>query len=212
MRKDSFEAIAVSHSLLIPERKTMSENPKTTELEHPITICLDFDGLCNTYDGWKGKDELFEPLPGLQGFLEQLKIMGYEIAVFSTRPAKKLNAWFHRHLLLHLVDGFPDKKPPAVMYVDDRGFRFSGDFDEVLEEIKAYGTEPWWHPDCVMDRPRHDATVQLQLDTDKSLEGWVVVDAANATEEEFKARLQIGLRDLEQKILEASKRFFEPSA
>ena len=130
----------------------MSENPKTTEHMHPITICLDFDGVCNTYDGWKGKGELFKPLPGLEGFLVALKERGYQIFVFSTRGPEKLSQWFHLYGLNHLIDGYPIQKPPAVMYVDDRGFNFAGDFDEVLEEIDTHGTEPWWHEDCSTDR------------------------------------------------------------
>ena len=139
----------------------MSENPKTTEHTHPITICLDFDGVCNTYTGWEGDDELYEPQAGLRAFLERLKTMGYEIVVFSTRPAAVLSYWFHQHRLRHLIDGFPTSKPPAVMYVDDRGFNFSGDFDEVIDEIEAYGTEPWWHKLCWKDRPRESVTLNL---------------------------------------------------
>lgn len=122
----------------------MSEDPRTTEHKHPMTICLDFDGVCNTYDGWKGKNELFEPLPGLQVFLETLKIIGYEVLVFSTRPAHKLRDWFEVYGLLRLVDGFPETKPPAVAYIDDRGIRFQGSFDFLLAQLNFKGTEPWW--------------------------------------------------------------------
>ena len=122
----------------------MSEDPRTTEHPHPITICLDFDGVCNTYRGWKGKEELYEPAEGLTEFLEELKAQGYEVVVHSTRPPGKLKAWFKKHGLQELVDGFPQDKPPAVAYVDDRGIRFDGDFYKVLSYIGVRGTEPWW--------------------------------------------------------------------
>lgn len=122
----------------------MSEDPKTTEHKHPITICLDFDGVCNTYDGWKGEDELFEPLEGLEEFLVELKARGYQIFVFSTRGPEKLAQWFYEHWLDNLVDGFPITKPPAVAYVDDRAIGFDGDFGGVLDDLRR-GTEPWWH-------------------------------------------------------------------
>lgn len=122
----------------------MSEDPRTTEHKHPMTICLDFDGVCNTYRGWKGKEVLFEPAEGLTEFLQELKNRRYEVVVHSTRPAAKLKAWFKKHGLLGLVDGFPQDKPPAVAYVDDRGIRFLGSFDSLLHSIDLHGTEPWW--------------------------------------------------------------------
>ena len=35
-------------------------------------IFIDFDGVLNTYNGWKGSDELFEPMPNTKEFLINL--------------------------------------------------------------------------------------------------------------------------------------------
>lgn len=66
--------------------------------------------------------------------------------MFSTRPARVLEKWFEKWGLRDLVDKFPKEKPPAVAYVDDRGFRFNGDFQEILTQLQVRGTEPWWMP------------------------------------------------------------------
>lgn len=102
------------------------------------TICLDFDGVMNTYDGWKGEQELFEPRPGLKEFLERLSTGGYSVVVNSTRDSERVNAWLSLHGLNHLVIRVTDRKPPAVVYLDDRGVTFRGDFDEAFAAITNF--------------------------------------------------------------------------
>lgn len=102
------------------------------------TICLDFDGVMNTYDGWKGEHELFEPRPGLAEFLGRLKDAGFEVAVNSTRPAEMILAWLGRHGLGGLVKTVTDRKPPAVAYLDDRGVCFTGDFEAAFAAVVSF--------------------------------------------------------------------------
>jgi hypothetical protein len=102
------------------------------------TVCLDFDGVMNTYDGWKGEDELFEPKEGIKEFLDELKKEFGNIFIHTTRDDLKVTMWLMKH-------GFEDygiqvwnKKPPAILYIDDRGLKFNGDFKETLEQIKDF--------------------------------------------------------------------------
>lgn len=110
------------------------------------TICLDFDGVCNTYDGWKGELELFGPRDGLWDFIQSLIARGRRVAVSSTRPPERLQDWFERHfpdLREHIVSGdlyFPDKKPPADCYIDDRAVRFDGSFADILPFVLSFQT------------------------------------------------------------------------
>ena len=57
------------------------------------TVCIDFDGVLNTYDGWKGEDELFNPREKVEWFLKQLRQAGYEIVIHSTRTPSKIRKW-----------------------------------------------------------------------------------------------------------------------
>jgi len=105
------------------------------------TICLDCDGVCNMYDGWKGEDELFTPRPHLWDFISSLLNSDKRIAIFSTRSPEKLREWFQGFMpwtSAPIATGdlfFPDKKPPADCYIDDRAVRFNGSFEEILPQV-----------------------------------------------------------------------------
>lgn len=115
---------------------------------HTPTIALDFDGVINTYSGWEGEDELYEPRPGIEHFLKRLKQMDFEIAVYSTRGTDSIAEWMHEHELLGLVDEVTEgEKPPAVAYIDDRAVRFCGSFDSVIHRLKHGGLEAHWEND-----------------------------------------------------------------
>ncbi|MCL5743250.1 MAG: hypothetical protein M1541_04860 [Acidobacteria bacterium] len=104
----------------------------------PKTVCLDFDGVLNTYSGWKGPDELFDPRPGVRVFLEELNARGFCVVLHSTRDPEKLRAWLERYQLDHLVEDVRAIKPPAIAYVDDRGICFRGDYADVLLELEDF--------------------------------------------------------------------------
>jgi hypothetical protein len=106
------------------------------------TVCLDFDGVMNTYTGWKGEKELFEPREGLKDFLFNLNIRGWSIVVHSTRQSNRIYEWLKKHSLEEVPIEVVDKKPPAMAYVDDRGIRFDGDFNVVLNELEGF--QPFW--------------------------------------------------------------------
>jgi hypothetical protein len=108
------------------------------EIKRMKTVCLDFDGVMNTYDGWMGPEYLFEPREGLKEFLSKLNEAGFKIVVNSTRTAKSIYGWLDEHNLRMFVDLVTDTKPPAVAYIDDRGICFRGNFDEVFEQLLKF--------------------------------------------------------------------------
>jgi hypothetical protein len=120
--------------------KTAQDNKRNEEgnQEMSKTVCLDFDGVMNTYDGWKGPEYLFEPRQGLKEFLSKVNEAGFKIAVNSTRTAKSIYGWLDEHNLRIFVDLVTDTKPPAVAYIDDRGICFRGNFDEVFEQLLKF--------------------------------------------------------------------------
>lgn len=104
------------------------------------TICLDFDGVFNTYKGYDG-DNLGTPRPGLKEFLEQLT-QEYSITIFSVRRYSKIINWLTNYDLLNYVDNVTSYKVPAVAYIDDRAIQFKGDYQETLEQLKDF--KPYW--------------------------------------------------------------------
>ena len=98
--------------------------------------------------GWKGGTVIPDPpVPGAIEWLTKL-YDAYEIAILSTRTreagaADAMRGWLRDHgLAPEIVDriSFPRSKPPARVYIDDRGWRFEGTFPRI-EEIDAF--EPW---------------------------------------------------------------------
>ena len=114
------------------------------------TIALDFDGVLHHYlNGWLGETVLEMPTPDASSFCKKLKELGHSLIIFSTRATtdkgkKAIEDWL-------LLWDFPDKikvtavKPKAKLYIDDRGFRFDGKFDKVLDYIENENPtlEPW---------------------------------------------------------------------
>jgi len=104
-------------------------------------IFIDFDGVLNTYNGWKGNEELFEPLADTKEFLEKLS-KTYEIYIFTTREKGNVCKWLIRyHLEVYIAD-VTNKKEPAYVYIDDRALKFDGDYRKILEDIENF--KPHW--------------------------------------------------------------------
>lgn len=128
------------------------------------TICLDFDGVLHNFqEPWKGPTVIEgEPIPGMEEFLWDLHSVQklgqdtVEVAIFSTRneslegilAMKKWlllsfsRKWASNEVVGDFVNGlqFPTMKPPAIVYLDDRGMTFTGTFPDVKALLSF---EPW---------------------------------------------------------------------
>lgn len=106
-----------------------------------LTVCVDFDGVLNTYKGWRGEDELYEPRDDTALFLAHLADQ-YRVVVFTTRNCARVRTWLEKHGLYHYVAEVTSLKPPALAYVDDRAIQFNGDCGDVL--VQLAGFRPHW--------------------------------------------------------------------
>lgn len=114
------------------------------------TVSIDFDGVINSYkSGFIAIDKLPDPpVDGALEFIQSLINGGYRVAIFSTRNALAegrlaIMKYMRQHgLPNNVVDEleFPSEKPIAKLYIDDRGFHFTGVFP-TLEEIENF--VPW---------------------------------------------------------------------
>ena len=134
----------------------------------PKTICIDFDGVIHSYvSGWKGADQI--PDPPVEGAIEGLwrlvsdpeidvaiysarsgqpggieamrKWLNHWDSIFRTEAVHKRNElkWVGRRLISNVR--FPESKPPAICYVDDRGVPFTGDWSVITTDLKNF--KPW---------------------------------------------------------------------
>ena len=111
-----------------------------------LNVAVDFDGVLNTYDGWAGKHELFEPKRGVGLFLSRLDEK-YNVIIFTRRNPVDVWAWLDRYNLSPYVSHVTNRKPMAFVYIDDRACKFEGDYDEVLDEVDTFTTH--WEPSKV---------------------------------------------------------------
>jgi len=105
-------------------------------------ICVDLDGVLNTFDRWQSP-EYFHPIrPGAREFLIRLRQHGYRVVVFTVRWHEWVRRWLEENGLGEYVDEVTDRKPPAEVYLDDRAVCFQGDFDEAYRQIVNF--RPYW--------------------------------------------------------------------
>ncbi len=129
------------------------------------TICVDFDGVLHSYtSGWQGITKI--PDPPVNGSMPWLARMSanFTVAIYSSRSrswfgrramrlwvGRSLRAYYSYNARAHTAsydyaDGvlselrFPAKKPAALIYLDDRGWRFDGVFP-TPEDIDTF--RPW---------------------------------------------------------------------
>lgn len=114
------------------------------------TICLDFDGVIHSYTSrWIGADVIPDPpVPGAFNFIREALNHGYKVAVFSSRSHQEggieaMIDWFCDHGGGDIDVDFPEAKPPAILYIDDRGFHFQGEFPpfEYVENFKPWNKQ-----------------------------------------------------------------------
>ena len=132
-------------------------------MEHKKTICVDFDGVVHRYDsGWQGADVI--PDPPVEGAIEGLYRLvaddEIDVAIHSARSAQPggitaMRNWLDKHDKSYRVQHgiskhtprlitqvrMPTDKPPAMVYIDDRGVAFDGDWTKITTDLKDF--VPW---------------------------------------------------------------------
>lgn len=113
------------------------------------SIAIDFDGVIHWYrDGWKDGEIYDEPFP--QAIKSIKKLMeDYDVFIFTARDTKQVSEWmekngFNCHIPSEDRKFCPsregilfvtNKKFPAHIYIDDRGYRFE-DWWQTMKDIK----------------------------------------------------------------------------
>ena len=119
------------------------------------TVCFDFDRVLHRYTSpFTTAEEIADgPVVGAAQAVQKTLDLGYEAVVCSTRAATPegraaVEDWLRRHDFPPQLRVVADK-PPAIVYVDDRAYRFDGDFADLLELLEPANVaelDPW-HPD-----------------------------------------------------------------
>lgn len=134
---------------VIPELYAVSaDTPKRKWDEWWPVMCIDLNGVLDTYAGWTGQYENYAPRPGAREFLAALKEAGYSVVICTAQPSERLaevEAWFLEHDMLQFTTLITNEKPPAEAYLDDKAVRFDGDYEAALAALKGF--KSYWQTD-----------------------------------------------------------------
>lgn len=126
---------------LIKRRKPVSGNG--------FLIAVDFDGVIHSYmSPWAGDATI--PDGPVEGAVEWLNTLTSEcdVVVFTTRARSRggrraVESWLRENGVDTAHIRITALKPPALVLIDDRAWRFEGPGSyPALEEIKSM--HPWW--------------------------------------------------------------------
>jgi hypothetical protein len=109
----------------------------TTKKRHKKTVCVDLNGVLDTYDGWVSAEHMHPPAPGAKDFLLDLSDHGYEAVILSSRDPAAVEKWMSEHFGLkgEIWAYATSTKVPAMAYVDDRAVHFDGDYATALRGV-----------------------------------------------------------------------------
>jgi len=108
---------------------------------------IDFDGVISQYlNGWNNGVLSDDLMIGAKESIVELREMGYEIVIFTTRASKvhmvkptaeeqigALKVWLKKHNIYY--DRITAEKLGATFYIDDKGIRFS-DWKTTMKQVK----------------------------------------------------------------------------
>ncbi len=105
-------------------------------------ICIDLDGVLNTYCGNYEENEIPSLREGAFEFLANLS-KEYRIVIFTTRSRNSAKNWLVRNNLMQFITDVTDVKPRfASIILDDRALNFDGNFNKAYEKILKF--KPHW--------------------------------------------------------------------
>ena len=109
------------------------------------TIVFDFDGVISSYkSGWKGATIIPDPpVTGIREVIADLR-KDCKVVVVSTRCFQEggidaIKKYLDKYNIV--VDDVLGEKPPAYVYVDDRGLTFDGNTVGLADKIRSF--ESW---------------------------------------------------------------------
>lgn len=118
-----------------------------TEASVKHSIAVDFDGVLHSYvTPWSGADSC--PDPPVAGAIEWLNeiVDEFEVVILTTRGDQEggndaVRAWLREHGYIGPDLRVTSQKVPALVYIDDRGWRFDGTNFPTADEI--HRAKPW---------------------------------------------------------------------
>jgi len=124
----------------------MSAESKPSTVPKRYTIAVDFDGVLHSYTSeWSGAEHC--PDPPVEGAIDWLNTISskFDVVIHTTRGDQPggneaVVAWLRQHGYVGPEPLVTSRKVPALIYIDDRAWRFEGTFPTANEIHRA---RPW---------------------------------------------------------------------
>lgn len=118
----------------VPPWPSSSSAEAVVRVQRP-TLAIDFDGvLYNNAAGWQGGATTGAPMPGAVEAVRKLS-MRYRLVVFTARyDLAPVCAWLQANGMAHYFVDVTNRKPGAVVYLDDRAMHFNN-WDQAYTEL-----------------------------------------------------------------------------
>jgi hypothetical protein len=106
------------------------------------TICIDFDGVIHSYlSGWRGEAVIPDPpihrtAEAIVRLRKHFRVVVHSARCCSHEGRQAIREWLELHNIE--VDDVCEHKPPAMVYLDDRGVPFTGDWDQAIADIHSF--------------------------------------------------------------------------
>jgi hypothetical protein len=102
------------------------------------TIAIDFDGVLHDYEDWSWGEMKGNVIDGSMEAMQWLYDRGYKLIIFTARDNRAaVTEWISKHREREGCDfefEVTNVKPVAVVYIDDRGYRFT-DWTKALTHV-----------------------------------------------------------------------------
>jgi len=132
-------------------RKVMYGEESDRTMSEGQRLMIDFDGVIHQYTEWND-GKLNGPIEGAKEAIDILK-QKYKIIIFTTRASKTENGPEVTEKLIKDVEDFLNTheihfdlitadKMGAMAYIDDKGIRFEGDWNNILNKIQDIEISP----------------------------------------------------------------------
>lgn len=128
--------------LLILSAQTVFAGNQQQDNFYPAkrTIMIDLDGVLDNYSKFD-ENEIPEIRQGAKDFVKTLYSTGkYDLILFTTRSPKLALNWLIKNNIDKYFKDVTNVKIPAYIYIDDRGLKFNGNYEETLKQIENFKT------------------------------------------------------------------------
>ena len=113
--------------------KKREQASKNLKYPNPLVISVDFDRVLHDIDHPIEGKRMGPPINNAPEFMKVLSERGFVLDVYTLHPGQEVRDWLDYYKIpYHTVSNI---KPDAILYIDDKGYRFKEWSPQMIKEI-----------------------------------------------------------------------------